>query len=212
MSSRGQGHLFGGGLPSVPEAETLRVELDKKALFALASDTRVEILQTLEPMRRTVTQLAEELGIDKAAVHRHLQKLVEGGLVKRYEDHGFVYYGLAWKTRDLLNPTENTKIIILLTSAFLLLAVAGAFVIAGLSYVPGITQGVDFPVLPGVRETDLLSDGGTTGEGPVLAPSMWPWPLAATLSAVAAVPMILIARRFLRGPKQKEISGSVSPQ
>lgn len=89
----------------------LRVELDKKALFALASDTRMDILKTLQPNRRTVSQLAEIVGVDKAAVHRHLKKLEEGGFVKREEDHGFVYYGLSWKARDILSPNENTKIV-----------------------------------------------------------------------------------------------------
>ena len=39
----------------------MRVELDKKSLFALASDTRLDILRSLQPMRRTVSQLAEAL-------------------------------------------------------------------------------------------------------------------------------------------------------
>lgn len=98
----------------------MRVELDKKSLFALASDTRLDILRSLQPMRRTVTQLSEALDIDKAAVHRHLKKMEEGGLVKRFEDHGFVYYGLSWKARDLLSPNENTRIIILLSASWIL--------------------------------------------------------------------------------------------
>jgi DNA-binding transcriptional ArsR family regulator len=114
-------------------AGQMRVELDKKSLFALASDTRVDILKSLQPMRRTVTQLAESLGIDKAAVHRHLKKLEEGGLVKRYEDHGFVYYGLSWKARDLMSPTENTKVIVLLSSSWLFIIVAAFLVIAAFS-------------------------------------------------------------------------------
>lgn len=97
----------------------MRVELDKKSLFALASDTRLDILRALQPMRRTVTQLSDALDIDKAAIHRHLKKMEEGGLVKRYEDHGFVYYGLSWKARDLMSPNENTKIVILLSASWL---------------------------------------------------------------------------------------------
>lgn len=108
----------------------MRVELDKKALFALASDSRLEILKAMQPMRRTVTQLAETLGIDKAAVHRHLKMLEEGGFVKRYEDHGFVYYGLSWKSRDLLSPGENTKVVILLTSSILMLGLVATLSLA----------------------------------------------------------------------------------
>jgi DNA-binding transcriptional ArsR family regulator len=99
--------------------EEMRVELDKKSLFALASDTRLDILRALQPMRRTVTQLSDALDIDKAAVHRHLKKMEEGGLVKRYEDHGFVYYGLSWKARDLMSPNENTRIVILFSASWL---------------------------------------------------------------------------------------------
>ena len=60
------------------EETELRVELDKKALFALASDTRMDILKSLQPNRRTVSQLAETIGVDKSAVHRHLKKLEDG--------------------------------------------------------------------------------------------------------------------------------------
>jgi DNA-binding transcriptional ArsR family regulator len=109
----------------------MRVELDKKTLFALASDTRLEILHSLQPMRRTVSQLSESLNIDKAAVHRHLKKMEEGGLVKRYEDHGFVYYGLSWKARDLMAPNENTKIIILLSCSWLLIVALAFLLVAG---------------------------------------------------------------------------------
>ncbi|MCJ7490152.1 MAG: winged helix-turn-helix domain-containing protein [Thermoplasmata archaeon] len=75
-------------------------------------------------MRRTLAQVAAVIGIDRAAVFRHLKMLEEGGLVKRYEDHGFVYYGLSWRARDILSPGENTRIVILLTVYALLLTVA----------------------------------------------------------------------------------------
>ena len=73
----------------------MKVEIDKQALFALVSDSRIEILKALGPQRRTLAQLADSLGIDKAAVHRHLKKLEEGDFVVRYEERGFVYYGLS---------------------------------------------------------------------------------------------------------------------
>lgn len=115
----------------------MRVELDKKALFALASDTRLEILKALSPMRRTVTQLSQSLGIDKAAIYRHLKKLEEGEFVRRYEDHGFVYYGLTWKARDLLDPKENTRIIILISSAWAFLLGAAILIAFSFAYAPG---------------------------------------------------------------------------
>jgi DNA-binding transcriptional ArsR family regulator len=117
---------------SVPGAGQMRVELDKKSLFALASDTRLEILKALQPMRRTVSQLSEVVSVDKAAVFRHLKKMEDGGLVKRYEEHGFVYYGLTWKAKDLIAPSESTRIIVLLSATWLLLLCAAIFLSAGL--------------------------------------------------------------------------------
>ncbi|MBI0582606.1 MAG: winged helix-turn-helix transcriptional regulator [Methanomassiliicoccus sp.] len=112
----------------------MKVELDKRSLFALASDTRLEILKVLQTNRRTVSQLAEVLGIDKAAVHRHLKKLEEGGFVARTEDHGFIYYALTWKSRDILNPNDRTRIVILISSTFIcLLALAMAVFMASSS-------------------------------------------------------------------------------
>jgi DNA-binding transcriptional ArsR family regulator len=108
----------------------LRVELDKKALFALASDTRLEILKALQSERRTVSQLAETLGVDKAAVYRHLKKLEEGDFVKREDDHGFVYYRLSWKARDIISPGENTRIIVLISASVALLMVAALILFA----------------------------------------------------------------------------------
>jgi len=99
----------------------MKVELDKRSLFALASDTRLEILKSLQSNRGTVSQLAELLEIDKAAVHRHLKKLEEGGFVARTEEHGFVYYALTWKSRDILNPSDKTRIVILISSALVCL-------------------------------------------------------------------------------------------
>ena len=112
----------------------MRVVLDKKSLFALASDTRLEILKSLQNMRRTVSQLSAEMQMDKAGVHRHLKKLEEGGLVKRYEDHGFVYYGLTWMGRDLMSPTENTKIVIMISTSWLLVIFAAFFLVLGMNF------------------------------------------------------------------------------
>lgn len=103
------------------QGNAMKVELDRRSLFALASDTRLEILKALETNRRTVSQLADLLGIDKAAVHRHLKKLEEGGFVSRTEDHGFIYYALTWKSRDILNPNDRTKIVILISSSLVCL-------------------------------------------------------------------------------------------
>jgi len=170
----------------------MRVELDKKALFALASDTRLEILRALEPTRRTVSQLAEAVNIDKAAIHRHLKKLEEGGFVKRYEDHGFVYYGLSWKARDILAPNENTKVIIVLSCSWLLILGALAFGALGFSaqtYSRSGEMGQGNPT--GIYQDLFVPDGS------------WPlWVIPTIILAVAAVVLVVFALRRIRRPKQ----------
>jgi DNA-binding transcriptional ArsR family regulator len=177
----------------------MKVELDKKALFALASDTRVEILRALQPMRRTVSQLAEAIGIDKAAVHRHLKKLMEGGLVKRYDDHGFVYYGLSWKARDLLNPDDNTRIIILLSVSVALL-LAGVTVLATALFFYGAPSSFESGTEPST-DTVLL------GEGPLGAEvsSLLAFVPGSALLVVAAS-LLILAWRMYRKPKQESAS------
>ena len=182
-------------------AGQMRVELDKKSLFALASDTRVDILKSLQPMRRTVTQLAESLSIDKSAVHRHLKKLEEGGLVKRYEDHGFVYYGLSWKARDLMSPNENTKVIVLLSSSWIFMLIAAFLVIATFSSGFGMIAGSggDPRNAFGGNATYDEEHQSTLGSNPL------PWFVyaapAAGLAVVAATLALLGSKSLIR-PKQ----------
>lgn len=178
---------------SIVEAGEMRVELDKKSLFALASDTRLEILKALQPMRRTVSQLADSVNIDKAAVHRHLKKLEEGGLVKRYEDHGFVYYGLSWKARDLLSPNDKTRVIILLSVSwiFIFAALAFAIVTANLFIGYGAPQsGNEF------SDQELLNE-----RSDFLPWFVWTAPSLAL--GLISVTFVLMAMRYLRIPKQK---------
>jgi DNA-binding transcriptional ArsR family regulator len=171
----------------------MKVELDKKALFALASDSRMEILKELQPQRRTVTQLAEALEIDKGAVHRHLKKLEEGGLVTRYEDHGFVYYGLSWKARDIISPGENTKIVITFgVSIVMALSAIGAlflgFSSTGQRY---IEAGQNDPSSAS-NATKYLTGGSINGD----------WILLAAILGLVAAALAYLVIRWVRRPKQ----------
>ncbi|MFQ6013648.1 MAG: winged helix-turn-helix domain-containing protein [Thermoplasmata archaeon] len=188
---------------------TMRVTLDKKALLALASDTRLEIMRNLQPKRRTVTQVADALDIDKGGVHRHLQKLVEGELVRRYDDHGFVYYGLSWKGRDLLNPTENTKIVILLGLSAVLLLGAVLVTWAALTPVPGPASADpyfgDFEQDYRLGEfPDSLDTGTASGATEPATAAMNPVLLLLGLLLIPAAAVLLtIASQRLRRPMQR---------
>ena len=96
-----------------------KVTLNREAFKALASDTRLDIIRTLDGKKMSLTELSKATSLNKATLHEHLNKLTEAGLVKRIqrEGHKWVYYKLSWKGESLLHP-ENTKIVIVFTAAF----------------------------------------------------------------------------------------------
>lgn len=194
----------------VPGAGHMRVELDKKSLFALASDTRLEILKALQPMRRTVSQLSEVVNVDKAAVYRHLKKMEDGGLVKRYEEHGFVYYGLSWKAKDLIAPNESTRIVILLSATWLLLLCAAVFLSAGLMAEEGNNYLYGF--LPTKEATydqgGFATDGGSSWLSWVLPSAAFG--LAAAFAAYLAV--LRIRKPFQMPPHDDPVAPELLAQ
>jgi DNA-binding transcriptional ArsR family regulator len=187
-----------GEPPIVLGEKKLRVELDKKALFALASDTRLEILKALQSERRTVSQLAETLGVDKAAVYRHLKKLEEGDFVKREDDHGFVYYRLSWKARDIISPGENTRIIVLISASVALLMVAALlfFAMSSSGGAPYFEPQEADNQYSGTDGRDPLS-GGTEGTSSLLL-------LAVGLVGLTAILLLTWAALTAWRPKQAD--------
>jgi len=108
------------------------IRMTKEVFEALVSETRIVILKKLDKRAMTVSELARELGLAKSAVHEHLAKLVDAGLVeKRDAGRKWVYYHLTPKARGLLHPEERHRILVLLSSA--LLALLGG-VFTGLKY------------------------------------------------------------------------------
>jgi DNA-binding transcriptional ArsR family regulator len=98
-----------------------RVVVDRQVFDALASDTRVAILKELDERRKTLTELSQKLECNKAAVYKHLSKLVGVGLIKKEEKvHKWIYYSLTWSGKNLLHP-ERVKITLLLSTAVILL-------------------------------------------------------------------------------------------
>ena len=99
-----------------------KVTLDRETFKALASDTRLEILRTLDGKNLGLKEISKATNLNKATLHEHLTKLHEAGLVKRKEreGHKWVYYKLTWKGESLLHP-ENTRIVVLFTTTFVAL-------------------------------------------------------------------------------------------
>jgi len=100
-----------------------KVTLDMNSFKALASDTRLNILKTLDGKKMSLKDISKATGLNKATLHEHLTKLTEAGIVKRKEreGHKWVYYKLTWKGEGLLHP-ENTRIVILFSVTFVALA------------------------------------------------------------------------------------------
>lgn len=99
-----------------------KVTLDLNAFKALASDTRLNLLRTLDGKKMNLKEISNVTRLNKATLHEHLSKLYEAGLVKRKEreGHKWVYYKLTWKGSSLLHP-ENTKIAVLFCATFITL-------------------------------------------------------------------------------------------
>ena len=105
-----------------------KVTLDINAFKALASDTRLDILRSLDGKRLNLKDISGATNLHQVTVHEHLTKLIEVDLVKKIEreGHKWVYYKLSWKGASLMHP-ENTRITILFSIAFisLFIGIAG---------------------------------------------------------------------------------------
>lgn len=95
-----------------------KITIDRKSLFALASETRIKILKKIDSRRMTLTELSKELNLSKVTVKEHLDKLVEAGLVRKVDEgRKWVYYELTKKGKSILHPESRVKIIFLLSLA-----------------------------------------------------------------------------------------------
>jgi DNA-binding transcriptional ArsR family regulator len=101
-----------------------KITLDQESFKALASDTRIEILKRLDKSQMTVTDLANDLSVNKSAVYKHLSRLLDAGLVRKLDDkRKWVYYKLSMKGMHLLHP-ERVQIALMLSAAFLAITLA----------------------------------------------------------------------------------------
>ena len=99
-----------------------KVNLDIESFKALASETRLDILRTLDGKKMNLTELCHATNLNKMTLHDHLGKLNQAGFINRIEreGHKWVYYKLSWKGESLLHP-ENTNIVILFSFTIVIL-------------------------------------------------------------------------------------------
>ena len=100
-----------------------KITLDRKSFEALAADTRVRILKFLAERRKTLSELAAQLGLSPSTVKEHMVVLQEADLVS-LSDEGrkWKYYELTWKGRNIVQPRELRIWIVLSISMLAMIA------------------------------------------------------------------------------------------
>ncbi|MFA5103117.1 MAG: winged helix-turn-helix domain-containing protein [Candidatus Thermoplasmatota archaeon] len=141
-----------------------KITLDRETFKALASDTRLDILKTLDGRPMGLNEIAKVTNLNKATLHEHLTKLNEAGLIKRNErdGHKWVYYKLTWKGESLLHP-ENAKIVVLFTTTFVALWVG---LLQLIWYIKGTVTDVGYDMYT-MGENVVLTSKGLVDSGTV---------------------------------------------
>ena len=133
-----------------------KVTLDMDTFKALASNTRLDILKTLDGKKMSLKDISKVTKLNKATLHEHLVKLNEAGLVKKKEreGHKWVTYKLTWKGECLLHP-ENTRIVVMFSTTFIALAVG---IIQMLWYVKGTVVNLGYKIYSYGNEAVMTPD------------------------------------------------------
>ena len=105
------------------------MDLDFKSIKALASPTRLEILNKVFDEEATTTKLSKDLGKSKSTISNHLKVLTESGLLEKDEKEGRkrVIYQPTSKAKAIVEGKERKVKFSVISSA--LSAVGGAFLI-----------------------------------------------------------------------------------
>lgn len=71
-----------------------------KIMKALGDETRLRIMNLLKDGELCVCQIESILGINQSNASRHLNKLVNAGLISNYKKAQYVYYKLDYKALE----------------------------------------------------------------------------------------------------------------
>jgi DNA-binding transcriptional ArsR family regulator len=113
------------------------IELSKQEIKALLSDTKMQLMNALIKRRKTVSELSEELKLSKSTLLEHLKQLTESGLILRIEaQRKWVYYELSNKGRKVIEPSQNKRIIVLLSLTLIAIIGIAFFLIQFYSFMP----------------------------------------------------------------------------
>ena len=99
------------------------MDVDKKIIKALASDTKVGILKKLIQRRKTPSELSKEIGLAPSTIIEHVKQLESLGLIKRIDTgHKWIYYELTEEGKSIIKPTFPMKITLILSAGFTMIA------------------------------------------------------------------------------------------
>lgn len=102
------------------------MEIDRKTLKALSTDSRMDILKSLGERRKFSSELSKELGLAPSTIVEHLKVLEDTSLIQRKDTgHKWIYYELTEKGRNLVKPTITTHIVLVLSLGFGFLITGG---------------------------------------------------------------------------------------
>jgi len=108
------------------------MEITKKTIKALASDTRLEILKILARRRRIAADIAKDLELAPSTVNEHLKKLEESELIRRKDTgHKWIYYEITEKGKNLVQPKTPVQFILILSLGFLMMVIGGFYSFLG---------------------------------------------------------------------------------
>ena len=135
-----------------------KVSLDLDSFKALASETRLDILRTLDGKKMSLKDITHETKLHKMTLYEHLNKLVSAGFIKRIEreGHKWVYYKLTWKGASLLHP-ENTRIVVMFSITLISLFFGMISFIAFMVQKPVRTMANDNFFIPIVKKVEQES-------------------------------------------------------
>lgn len=77
------------------ELSSEALELIAQRFKALSEASRLKLIQALRPGELSVSELVEQTGLTQANASRHLQLLIDSGILKRRKEGLNVYYAIA---------------------------------------------------------------------------------------------------------------------
>ncbi|MBI4450362.1 winged helix-turn-helix transcriptional regulator [Candidatus Woesearchaeota archaeon] len=166
--------------------EEEKVVLDQKTFKALAAETRVSILKTLNKRRHTQTELSAVLNMSVPTVKEHLDAMEKAGLVKMADEgRKWKYYDLTEVSRCILEPDRKRLWITLGITG--LAVVAGAAGI-GRQLMSPLLAPKQFEVAPLVQKAaETAAQQAADAAHAVAAPAMAPLAERAAEAAVDVV-------------------------